>query len=105
MKHAFWQGDLEHLTKELDVTSADMRESMRDSIANFSTRASSVSDLPKTNSVLGKIHGVHLKEVESGRDEGGVEGEEGEEGGEGGAPHPGDRPGDGLIVIVIIIKC
>ena len=91
MKHAFWQGDLEHLTKELDVTSADMRESMRDSIANFSTRASSVSDLPKTNSVLGRIHGVHLKEVESGREEGGMEGEEG---GDGGVMHPTDRPGE-----------
>ena len=91
MKHGFWQGDLEHLTKELDVTT-ELRESMRDSIANFSTRASSVSDLPKSNSVLGKIHGVHLKEVESGRDEGGMDGEDG------GVMQPTDRPGDGIII-------
>ena len=94
MKHGFWQGELEHLAKELDVA-PDMRESMRQSIANFSTRASSVVELPKVNSVLGQIHGVHLKDPpDTGRDQSGVI-QEGDA--PGGGAHPGERPGDHLI--------
>lgn len=37
-----------------------MRESVHQSIANFSVRASTQSDLPKGNSVLGQVHGVHI---------------------------------------------
>ena len=54
--HAFWQGSLQHLTQDLESNEAivSMRESVRQSIANFSIRASSQADLPKGNSVLGK---------------------------------------------------
>ena len=53
--HAFWQGNLQHLTQDLESNEAivSMRESVRQSIANFSIRASSQADLPKGNSVLG----------------------------------------------------
>ena len=74
----------------------DVRESMRQSIANFSTRASSVSELPKANSVLGQIHGVHLKDPpDSVRDPTGVipEGGDAPDGGE----HPAERTGDYVV--------
>ena len=53
--HPFWQGSLQHLAKDLETNEAiaSMRESVRQSIANFSIRASSQSELPKGNSVLG----------------------------------------------------
>ena len=76
----------------------DVRESMRQSIANFSTRASSVSELPKANSVLGQIHGVHLKDPpDSVRDPAGVipEGGDAPDGGE----HPSERTGDHVVKI------
>ena len=62
MTHSFWQGNLAHLAKDLETNEAivSMRESVRQSIANFSIRASSQCDLPKGNSVLGQVHGVTL---------------------------------------------
>ena len=64
MTHPFWQGELQHLTKDLE-TSTDMRQSVQQSIANFSARASvmSQSELPKGNSVLGQIHAVNIGDV------------------------------------------
>lgn len=55
----FWQGALQHLTQDLD-TSTDLRQSVQQSIANFSARNSVTSqyDLPKGNSVLGQIHDI-----------------------------------------------
>lgn len=36
MVHPFWQGALQHLARELE-TSADVRESLRQSVANFTS--------------------------------------------------------------------
>ena len=61
--HPFWQGALQHLTKDLDTaTSEVVRQSVRQSIANFSARASITSEMPKTNSVLGQIHDVNIQD-------------------------------------------
>ena len=67
--HPFWQGALQHLAKDLqtDADIVSIRESVRQSIANFSVRASTTSELPKGNSVLGQVHGVH---IDTQRDEG-----------------------------------
>ena len=62
MVHPFWQGSLQHLAKDLETNEAiaSMRESVRQSIANFSIRASSQSELPKGNSVLGTAALLHV---------------------------------------------
>ena len=57
MTHEFWQGALQHLARDLETNAEvlSMRESLRQSIANFSVRASTTSELPKGNSVLGQV--------------------------------------------------
>lgn len=58
--HPFWQGGLQHLTKDLE-TSSDLRQSVQQSIANFSSSvAASQSEMLKANSVLGQIHAVDI---------------------------------------------
>lgn len=42
------------------ATTEELRQSVRQSIANFSARASMASDMPKTNSVLGNVQVVDL---------------------------------------------
>ena len=59
--HPFWEGQLQHLAIDLE-TESEARQSVRQSIANFSARASVTSDMPKVNSVLGHVHGVNLKD-------------------------------------------
>ena len=70
--HPFWQGALQHLTRDLetDAEVLSIRESVRQSIANFSVQASSTSDLPRTNnSAFGHIHMVETQRtLGTGRD-------------------------------------
>ena len=60
--HSFWGGALQHLAKDLENTSEEiqtLRQSIRQSVMS-TVRASTQSDLPKGNSVLGQIHGVSI---------------------------------------------
>ena len=64
MTHPFWEGSLKELAKELDNPNdevSSLRQSIRQSVLS-TVRASTHSDLPKGNSVLGQIYDVNIGE-------------------------------------------
>ena len=77
MTHPFWEGSLKELAKELDNPTdevSSLRQSIRQSVLS-TVRASTHSDLPKGNSVLGQIYDVNIGTRGDMREEGIVRGE------------------------------